>query len=470
MLEARDLFDQQIWWEPNCGHASVWYDNWTQLGALHYFLPIDLPRNHHLEEVSQCFSNEAWNSERLQVNFGTEVSNHVEQNINCTQQMDLWDKAWWMLNVSGNLSVKSAWDFVRNKKQSLLIYERSWMKGVPFKISFFIWRLWQKRLPVGEVLLISGISNQTLCSCCNSGSVETFEHLFITCSKANSLWIYFANCAGITGPFLQIKDTVFKWWNSPTSAKLKPIFRVIPLFILWQIWKFRNTITHGGKMTFSRSIREVTRNLVMLANTLYPWLRAIPQNWPELLFFLQNYSPITVTSVVYWTPPFSGFKCNSDGASKGNPGPISSAFCIRDDQGNFEFAECRKIGVATNLMAEVIALRIGLQYCIDHNLFPLILETDSLAVKQFVEGNWHTPWLIAMETRRIHPLMKGMQVLIKHTYREGNGVADFIANRIFSFAGTDRLTYSTYQQLPKQAKALLNMDKFQVEIVKVCTK
>lgn len=52
MLEARDLIDQNIWWEPKNGHSTVWYDNWTQLVALHYILPIDTAKNLQLEEVN----------------------------------------------------------------------------------------------------------------------------------------------------------------------------------------------------------------------------------------------------------------------------------------------------------------------------------------------------------------------------------------------------------------------------------
>lgn len=40
MLEARDYKDQEIWWETKNGHANIWYDNWTQLGVLHYILPM----------------------------------------------------------------------------------------------------------------------------------------------------------------------------------------------------------------------------------------------------------------------------------------------------------------------------------------------------------------------------------------------------------------------------------------------
>lgn len=29
MIEARDIFDQEILWEPRVGHSSVWFDYWT---------------------------------------------------------------------------------------------------------------------------------------------------------------------------------------------------------------------------------------------------------------------------------------------------------------------------------------------------------------------------------------------------------------------------------------------------------
>lgn len=29
MLEYRDIFDQEIWWELKYGHSNVWFYNWT---------------------------------------------------------------------------------------------------------------------------------------------------------------------------------------------------------------------------------------------------------------------------------------------------------------------------------------------------------------------------------------------------------------------------------------------------------
>ncbi|KAH0745918.1 hypothetical protein KY285_007575 [Solanum tuberosum] len=128
-----------------------------------------------------------------------------------------------------------------------------------------------------------------------------------------------------------------------------------------------------------------------------------------------------------------------DGSSKGNPGPSSSAFCIRDDQGNLMYAEGNMIGISNNLIAEVVAIRLGLEYCRIHNLLPLILETDSLATMKMIEGAWHRPWEVTMEVRRI-------QILKEGTY--------FIY-------------YNNFQELPSEAKTILNMDKSQIPNLRI---
>lgn len=53
MLESRDVFDQEIRWEPKVGHSRVWFDNWTQLGALHYYLLIDRHKDYQIAKASQ---------------------------------------------------------------------------------------------------------------------------------------------------------------------------------------------------------------------------------------------------------------------------------------------------------------------------------------------------------------------------------------------------------------------------------
>lgn len=63
MLEARDMIDQEIWWEIRCGHSSVWYDNWTQLGSMHYYLPISHQSHMGVEDVCQLREDGQWNED-----------------------------------------------------------------------------------------------------------------------------------------------------------------------------------------------------------------------------------------------------------------------------------------------------------------------------------------------------------------------------------------------------------------------
>ncbi|KAG5581363.1 hypothetical protein H5410_051990 [Solanum commersonii] len=62
----------------------------------------------------------------------------------------------------------------------------------------------------------------------------------------------------------------------------------------------------------------------MLANVTYPRLKDIPINWPQMVQYFEEYMRVLHFRLVKWEfPPQGWFKCNSDGASKGNPGPSS---------------------------------------------------------------------------------------------------------------------------------------------------
>nr|XP_016509522.1 PREDICTED: uncharacterized protein LOC107826990 [Nicotiana tabacum] len=94
----------------------------------------------------------------------------------------------------------------------------------------------------------------------------------------------------------------------------------------------------------------------------------------------------SITTRVTWQFPFHGwYKCNTDGALKGNPGPSSLGFCVRDDEGDAVYARAVDMGVTTNVVAEAKAILQGLEYCVKHDLHPLILETDSLVMKKAKE-------------------------------------------------------------------------------------
>lgn len=93
----------------------------------------------------------------------------------------MWKKAWQMLTAIGKFTVRSAWENIWNKEDTIQNFKDISMKWIPFKVSFFLWRLWNKRIPAGEVLIRNRICDNVVCCCCEEDIQETIGHLFVQC-------------------------------------------------------------------------------------------------------------------------------------------------------------------------------------------------------------------------------------------------------------------------------------------------
>lgn len=58
-----------------------------------------------------------------------------------------------------------------------------------------------------------GITNEVL-FCCGDGVLESCQHLCILTFMDLSFQNTFSTITGVISPFLQLKDTIFKWWNT----------------------------------------------------------------------------------------------------------------------------------------------------------------------------------------------------------------------------------------------------------------
>lgn len=129
------------------------------------------------------------------------------------------------------------------------------------------------------------------------------------------------------------------------------------------------------------------------------------------------------------------------------------------------FAKAKEIGETINIVVEAKAIIEGLVYCVERQLHPLIMETDSLVMRNIIDGEWETPWCIGAEMTRIKDIKSIYNVLFQHVLREGNTVVDFLANLVLSFVGT--ITFQSFQELPSKGKALINMDKAQIPNLRI---
>ncbi|KAH0648235.1 hypothetical protein KY285_033483 [Solanum tuberosum] len=198
-------------------------------------------------------------------------------------------------------------------------------------------------------------------------------------------------------------------------------------------------------------VEQVTEMLRKLVRGVYPWIRSEKANWPQLIVKLQKYNPkLYHYSVVWQRLERDRVKCNTDGASKGNPGDNSIGFCIRDHEGNLLYAKAKGIGVTTNTEAESIAILEALQYCMGKDLTGVMVETYSLSLKKMIEKQWNVPWELVERVEEIRVLVHKLQASLTHTFREGNCVADALANEVVESQSTKE--YNTFQELPSSIR------------------
>lgn len=100
-------------------------------------------------------------------------------------------------------------------------------------------------------------------------------------------------------------------------------------------------------------LAEITRNIHYLAMVRYPRLRNIPKYWSMIVKFFENYISVQATKLIYRVPPNMGvYKCNLDGASKGNPGPSARGFYIKNWNEEFISAAAQELEQKSLLLKE----------------------------------------------------------------------------------------------------------------------
>ncbi|WMV24639.1 hypothetical protein MTR67_018024 [Solanum verrucosum] len=407
MVTIREKVEHDIWWQIKAGNSSFWFDNWTRKGAL-YYTEGNMAQDEKIE-VKDFTTNGVWNEHKLKEVISEEMVLHITKNIRPPISEAITDKAWWTQSMKGEFTVKSAFHNLRGKKAENEWSNYMWVNGLPYKISFFLWRVWGKRIATDDNLKRMRMQVVSKCYCCERGEMETMSHLLLTATIAQKLWKQFSSCVGININGLTLKQLIYRWWELKMSNKLDQILKAIPAIIMWELWKRRNAPRDG-------------------------WIT-----------------------------------CNTDGASKGNPGQSTYGFCLRDSKGDLIYAEAQNLGITTNMEAEAKALWEALQYCIRSQLNNIQLETDSLVLKNMIYRNWRIPWELAEIMDDIHDMLGKITVNVQHIFREkATQLADFIANSAINTEG--KQIFLNFQQLPSRGRKLLNIDKLQVPSFRIKTR
>ena len=122
---------------------------------------------------------------------------------------------------------------------------------------------------------------------------------------------------------------------------------------------------------------------------------------------------------------------NTDGASRGNPGPSGIGYCIRDTEGKVIERGGEFIGFATSRLAEYLAMRRGIERALELGYRTARFYADSLMVVNQLNGVFKVKNqdIVAVYQDIRQKLQQFDAVSFVHVPRSQNTCADKEANR-----------------------------------------
>ncbi|XP_070031884.1 uncharacterized protein [Nicotiana tomentosiformis] len=142
----------------------------------------------------------------------------------------------------------------------------------------------------------------------------------------------------------------------------------------------------------------------------------------------------------------------------------STGFVLRNKDGNVIYGYGKKIQEGTNIEAEEKAILEALRFCVEHNYLFIDLHADSMILKNVITRAWSVPWAITAYVEEIKYLMARSNVTVARTLREGNKLADPLANYALDIR---RIECHSFGELDIQGRRLVNNDKMQCPYLRV---
>jgi hypothetical protein len=202
----------------------------------------------------------------------------------------------------------------------------------------------------------------TRCVMC-SRHIEDGGHLFFNCKAVKQLWSYLAleeHCS-LLSEMHSAKDTI------TYILKLEEGTQLGIVLLLWLWWQERNAVCEGERRRLSNDLAYVVQRMK-----------------EEFLELHKPKERNLDTRVKGWSRPSGDWvKINSDGSFLPSIGAGGWGFVIRDDSAQVITAGAGNLKhIRDALQAEVAASTQGIKAALEKGMTKVILETDSLILKQ----------------------------------------------------------------------------------------
>lgn len=219
---------------------------------------------------------------------------------------------------------------------------------------------------------------------------------------------------------------------------------------IWLLWKDRNSCIFNHK----NPNLNLGKNIVDHAS--------------ELFFCVNNglVPKRTILKSIRWEKPRAGWlTLNTDGSATSIFGPASGGGLIRDENRGWVTGFARRIGNTNSFMAELWALRDGLQLCLQMSVHSVTIELDAKIIVDAFNSptSWNSIVYSIMEDCR-QMANRIPLVCFRHIYKEANKCADFLA-RLGMLLDRDFIVFSSP---PVDLASLMEADATGLYVNRLC--
>jgi hypothetical protein len=253
LLKFRHLARGLIRFEAGTGeNIHLWIDNWHPFGALveKFGFRIVYDSCSNLEaKLSSVLKDGIWCWRPAHSEDLVEIQTKLPE-----MHLGIVDSPVWTISRSGVYVSADTWNHFRIKRSCVNWWPLVWHSYSIHKQTFILWLVVKNRLTTGDRMLAWGYKGDTTCVICRNGT-ESRNHLFFGCGFWSRLWRTFMERCNIPNPPNDWEDILEEGCRSWKTKAMKGVLcRLVLSATVYEIWKARNVIRHGGQIKTEEQI------------------------------------------------------------------------------------------------------------------------------------------------------------------------------------------------------------------------